>query len=202
MPKTGDAAGEGPKTDKNTVFVRGVSFDVGDQELQDFFGELGPVRQAFLVKARGATKHKGFGFVQFALQEDAERAAAELNGAELGGRRVQVRAGGRAGGLAGCEAALHGLHEVFISLLPSKALAAPPSPARAGGGGPEACAAGGAQAEAQGGGGSGRSGRSRAGRCRACGCRAACGGGAARQEGAACQAGGGGAGGAAGGRRR
>lgn len=82
------------KHDKTTVFVRGVSFDVGDQELNDFFSELGPVRQAFVVKGRGGGKHKGYGFVQFALQSDAERAAAELSGKPLGGRAVQVRARG------------------------------------------------------------------------------------------------------------
>lgn len=78
------------KTDKNTVFVRGVSFDVQDRELNDFFSDIGPVRQAFLVKSRGGAKHKGYGFVQFALQTDAERAATELNGKELQGRKLQV----------------------------------------------------------------------------------------------------------------
>ena len=79
------------KTDKQTVFVRGVSFDADDQEFNDFFSDIGPVRQAFLVKSKGGAKHKGFGFVHFALQEDAERATAELNGKELKGRRIQVR---------------------------------------------------------------------------------------------------------------
>lgn len=82
---------EDKKTDKQTVFVRGVSFDVTDQELNDFFSDIGPVRQAFLVKTKGGQKaHKGFGFVQYALQSDAERAAAELNGKELQGRKLQV----------------------------------------------------------------------------------------------------------------
>jgi hypothetical protein len=51
---------------------------------------IGPVKQAFIVKSSGKT-HKGFGFVQFALHEDAERAAKQANGVELGGRKMQVR---------------------------------------------------------------------------------------------------------------
>lgn len=117
-------------TDPNTLFVRGVSFDVGDEQFKEYFrwvsvlkyaiftspasfpmhaclwgamspshrlplssticSGIGPVKQAFIVKGSGKT-HKGFGFVQFALHEDAERAAKQANGVELGGRKMQVR---------------------------------------------------------------------------------------------------------------
>jgi nucleolar protein 4 len=77
-------------SDPRTVFVRGVSFEVGDAELTEAFSALGPVRNAFLIKAGKGGRHKGFGFVQFALQEDADRAVAELDGTELGGRKVRV----------------------------------------------------------------------------------------------------------------
>ena len=92
------------KKDDRTVFVRGVGFDVGEAALSELFQEVGPVRHAFLVK-RGTgegAKHKGFGFVQFALKEDAERAAKELHGKELGGRKLQVGDGRRLAAGGGC----------------------------------------------------------------------------------------------------
>lgn len=76
--------------DPRTLFVRGISFDVGETELTEAFSALGPVRHAFIVKDNRTGRHKGYGFVQYALQEDAERAAQELHGTELGGRKVKI----------------------------------------------------------------------------------------------------------------
>ena len=77
--------------DPRSVFVRGISFDIGDAELTGTFSAVGPVKHAFIVKdTKGGQRHKGYGFVQFALQEDAERAVQELDGADLGGRKLKV----------------------------------------------------------------------------------------------------------------
>lgn len=82
------------KQDPRTVFVRGIDASVDDTQLQEFFAEVGPVKNAFLVRRGKAGPHRGFGFVQFAVQEDAVRAAADLHGAELAGRKLKVRGGG------------------------------------------------------------------------------------------------------------
>lgn len=79
--------------DRSTVFVRSVPFGVDEKGLEEVFSELGPIKQCFLVKPKGSEKHKGFGFVHYALPEDAERAAQELNGRLLEGRKLQVRWG-------------------------------------------------------------------------------------------------------------
>lgn len=76
--------------DSRTVFIRGVSYATDEKALEDAFTDIGPVRSCFLVRNRGEAKHKGFGFVQFAIQEDAERAAQELNGKVICGRKLQV----------------------------------------------------------------------------------------------------------------
>lgn len=76
--------------DRRTVFVRGLSHAVGDEQLSEAFSAIGPVKHAFLVKRKGNEKHKGFGFVQFALEEDAQRAAQELHGTKLQGRTIKV----------------------------------------------------------------------------------------------------------------
>lgn len=79
------------KTDPRTVFVRGIDATVADAQLQEFFSDVGPVKNAFLVRRGKDGPHRGFGFVQFAVQEDAVRAAEQLNGVELAGRKLKVR---------------------------------------------------------------------------------------------------------------
>ena len=86
----GDAPGA-KEEDKRTVFVRGLAFSVGDDELTEAFSAIGPVKHAFTVKKKDSqTKHKGFGFVQFALEEDAVRAIQELGGTRLAGRVLKL----------------------------------------------------------------------------------------------------------------
>lgn len=86
-----------PSHDSRTVFVRGLDAAVTDDILSSTFSAIGPVKHAFLVKKRAApgaiqltTHHKGFGFVQFALEEDAVRAVYEMNGTRLQGRVMKV----------------------------------------------------------------------------------------------------------------
>eukprot|EP00897_Mesotaenium_endlicherianum_P008504 jgi/Mesen1/7682/ME000403S06864 len=77
--------------DKKTVFVRNLAFTTTDAKLEEAFSEIGPVRQCFTVKQKGSEQlHRGFGFVQFAVVEDAERAVAALQGSLLGGRKLKL----------------------------------------------------------------------------------------------------------------
>ena len=77
--------------DARTVFVRNINFGIDEAKLEDRFADIGPVRQCFLVRNRGEEQHRGFGFVQYAIPEDADRAVQELDGADLHGRKLKVR---------------------------------------------------------------------------------------------------------------
>ncbi|GIL62661.1 hypothetical protein Vafri_16848, partial [Volvox africanus] len=83
------AAPEAAK-DLRTVFIRGVSFDANEKDIEELFSDVGPVKQCFLVRVKDQPKHRGFGFVQYALPEDAERAVTECSGKSLKGRKLQV----------------------------------------------------------------------------------------------------------------
>ena len=86
MPAADDVA-----RDSRTVFVRGVDYATDEQALEAAFGEIGPLRSCFLIRQKGQQQHKGYGFVHFALLEDAQRAVDELSNTRLGGRTIQVR---------------------------------------------------------------------------------------------------------------
>eukprot|EP00884_Botryococcus_braunii_P019055 jgi/Botrbrau1/5833/Bobra.0366s0015.1 len=78
------------ETDKRTVVVKGINYAWTKADFENAFSDVGPIRKCFLVEEKGSKRHKGTGFVQYALPEDAERAIAELNGMLLGGRKLQV----------------------------------------------------------------------------------------------------------------
>lgn len=81
---------DGNAKDKSTLFVRGVPFDMDETGLEQLFSDVGPIKSCFLIKPKGEEKHKGFGFVHYALPEDAERAVQELNGKQITGRKLLV----------------------------------------------------------------------------------------------------------------
>ena len=72
------------------LYVGNLSFDTTDQELEQAFSAHGEVTSALVVKDKYTDKSRGFGFVEFAQDADAETAKAAMNGTDLGGRSLKV----------------------------------------------------------------------------------------------------------------
>src|SRR6266699_2423792 len=72
------------------LFVGGLSWDTTDATLNQFFAQIGPVLSANVITDRYTGRSKGFGFVEMANDEDAERAKQELNGQPLDGRNIAI----------------------------------------------------------------------------------------------------------------
>ncbi len=73
------------------LFVAGLPFDVDDQELKEMFETYGTVNSAKVINDRETGKSRGFGFVEFPTDADAEAAIKALNGGSLEGRELTVK---------------------------------------------------------------------------------------------------------------
>ena len=72
------------------LYVGNISFDVSDEELKQAFSEYGEIASATVIKDRQTDRSKGFGFVEFTQDADAQKAKEAMNGKELGGRAIKV----------------------------------------------------------------------------------------------------------------
>ena len=86
------------------IYVGNLDFNVAEDTIREQFERFGVVERIDLVKDRDTGQPRGFAFVEMADAAEADRAIAELNGAILGSRAINVneaRPKGAAGGGGG-----------------------------------------------------------------------------------------------------
>ena len=72
------------------IYVGNLSRDLSDEELQQEFAAFGEVTSASIIKDKFTGQSRGFGFVEMAVQEEAETAIKDLNAKEIKGRTLIV----------------------------------------------------------------------------------------------------------------
>ena len=72
------------------IFVGNLSFRTTQENLLAAFSQFGSVEQVNVVTDRDTGQPRGFAFVEMANQQEARMAIAQLNGAELDGRALNV----------------------------------------------------------------------------------------------------------------
>jgi|SRR5579885_1201371 len=72
------------------LFVGNLSWNTTDDSLRNFFSQFGNVVSAQTISDRYTGKKRGFGFVEFASEEEAQQAIAKANGAMLDDRKIIV----------------------------------------------------------------------------------------------------------------
>ena len=88
------------------LYVGNLPYETTESDLQALFAAAGEVSTVNLVRDRSTGQARGFAFVEMSNVEGAERAIAEINQRELGGRSLTVneakpmaaRPGGGGGG--------------------------------------------------------------------------------------------------------
>jgi RNA recognition motif-containing protein len=71
------------------VYVGNLPFRATEDELASLFGQVGAVESVSIIIDRETGRSKGFGFVSMS-DEDAEKAIAQFNGYQFGGRPLTV----------------------------------------------------------------------------------------------------------------
>lgn len=72
------------------LYVGGISYSTSNDGLKDAFAQVGEVTSATIIMDKMTGRSKGFGFVEFANDADADAAVEKWNGQELDGRKLTV----------------------------------------------------------------------------------------------------------------
>ncbi len=91
------------------LYVGNLSYNTHDEDLREAFSKIGEVVSVTLITDQATGRSKGFGFVEMASDEDAEKAISTMNGTTFMERTITVnearpktdRGGGRGFGGGG-----------------------------------------------------------------------------------------------------
>src|SRR3989344_8456148 len=72
------------------LYVGGLPYSTTDDELKEHFVQAGSVESATVIMDRMSGRSKGFGFVEMASDEEAQKAIEMFNGQDFGGRNLTV----------------------------------------------------------------------------------------------------------------
>lgn len=75
---------------ESKLYVGNLPFSMTDADLQALFAQAGTVTSAQVIKDRDSGRSKGFGFVEMASAEEAQKAITMFNGKENNGRPLTV----------------------------------------------------------------------------------------------------------------
>lgn len=72
------------------IYVSNLSFNVGDDNLREFFTPFGEVTSAKVITDKFSGQSRGFGFVEMPDNDAAQKAIAELDNGSVDGRTIKV----------------------------------------------------------------------------------------------------------------
>lgn len=72
------------------LFVGSLAWATTDESLQAHFAQVGTVASAKVVTDRETGRSRGFGFVEFDDDKEADAAIEKLNNSDLDGRSINV----------------------------------------------------------------------------------------------------------------
>ena len=76
--------------DKKKLYVGNLPWSLNNDSLKELFSQIGEVIEAIVIMDNASGRSKGFGFVTFAQEEDAQKAVDQMNEQEVEGRKIIV----------------------------------------------------------------------------------------------------------------
>lgn len=72
------------------LYIGNLPWSVRQDDLMQLFGQVGQITDAVVITDRNTGRSRGFGFVEYASDEDARKAIQQFNGYDLSGRKLTV----------------------------------------------------------------------------------------------------------------
>jgi RNA recognition motif-containing protein len=72
------------------LYVGNLPYQTGETELTELFSKAGTVESARIMRDMATGRARGFGFVEMATDDEAQKAITELNEHQLDGRKLVV----------------------------------------------------------------------------------------------------------------
>jgi len=72
------------------LFVGNLSYQTGENELQDYFAQAGAVKSINLMMDKISGKSRGFAFIEFSTPEEAQKAIEQFHNKDFQGRAITV----------------------------------------------------------------------------------------------------------------
>jgi RNA recognition motif-containing protein len=117
-PATSSASASATNGPAHKLFIGGLSWESDEDSLRDYFGRYGAVSDCVIMRDRHSGHPRGFGFVSYADEADADRVAAARH--DLDGRTVEAkRAVPRSECTPAARTHMRATKKVFVGGLPS-----------------------------------------------------------------------------------
>ena len=75
---------------ENKLYVGNLPYAASEEDIKVHFSKAGNVTSVALIKDRATGRAKGFGFVEMATDEEAQKAISMFNGQDFKGRALTV----------------------------------------------------------------------------------------------------------------
>ena len=72
------------------LYIGGLPYSTRDEELKEAFSQAGTVESATVIIDKMSGRSKGFGFVEFANDDEAQKAIEMFDGTDFGRRTIKV----------------------------------------------------------------------------------------------------------------
>ena len=72
------------------VYVGNLPFKMGSKDLKELFSKFGETEEETIISDKFSGRSKGFGFVTFKNDEDADKAIKEMHEKDIEGRKLIV----------------------------------------------------------------------------------------------------------------